>query len=342
MANAAIDDNRTKTLLGVSSTDGETPLKAEITATTGRLRVDTLITGDDATTTDVDDDNIAKAQSLPLIINENYIFDKTGDNWNRMQGSTDGYQFVRPIGIYNSAGNELDITAGGDLKTIITDGTDDADVVTNAATTDNLDGTKGLVTASVIYGRLSDTTVRPVDVDDSTHALTTIDYPHHEIHSGSYYCAFHNASGKNDGTTINIYMKTPAATKYVHIFTEWSTSGSAYFNIREAPTVTANSGTNGNVPMNHNRNLIANASGVFDNATTPVVNRYGKDVTVTAPGTLIHQEYAGTGRTSGGANRNSDEFILLANTAYVFEVESDAAGLTLSMVCKYYEHTDKN
>jgi hypothetical protein len=42
MADAERDQNRVTTLLGVSSTDGTTPLKAEITAATGRLRVDSV------------------------------------------------------------------------------------------------------------------------------------------------------------------------------------------------------------------------------------------------------------------------------------------------------------
>jgi hypothetical protein len=44
MADAERDQNRVTTLLAVSSTDGVTPLKAEITAATGRLRTDNVIT----------------------------------------------------------------------------------------------------------------------------------------------------------------------------------------------------------------------------------------------------------------------------------------------------------
>jgi hypothetical protein len=50
MADAKRDENRVPTLLGVSSTDGTTPLKAEITAATGRLRVDSLLTAGTAIT----------------------------------------------------------------------------------------------------------------------------------------------------------------------------------------------------------------------------------------------------------------------------------------------------
>ena len=65
---------------------------------------------------DVDDDNIAKSQVLPLKLNLPYVFSKTDDAWIRTQGSTDGYPFVRPFGIYDTAGHGLDINADGSLN----------------------------------------------------------------------------------------------------------------------------------------------------------------------------------------------------------------------------------
>ena len=187
MADAERDENRVTTLLAVDSSDGLTPLKAEITQTTGRLRVDTLITGDDATPTDVDDDDIAKAQSLPLIINENYIFDKSGDNWNRMQGSTDGYQFVRPIGIFDSAGHEVDINTSSQILT-------------------------------APYGEYD-----RYAQDASTETLITTSYAHHELHSGSsFVCTdLRNVST----TTFKWQVTTPAGTKYAHMIFDINCTG---------------------------------------------------------------------------------------------------------------------
>jgi len=182
---------------------------------------------------------------------------------------------------------------------------------------------------------------RALVADSSTNALVLIDHPHHEIHSGKMFNAFHSASGKNDGDTINIYFKTPNTTTYCHCFMQWSSSGAAYGRIYEAPTVTSNTGTNAIVVVNSNRNS-ANASAAVDNATSPAANKYGIDVTVTAPGTTVNSSYSGSAKQFGGESRNENEYVLKSNTAYVFEVESDAAGLTLGMRIDWYEHTDAN
>jgi len=84
-----------------------------LTDDTGALQVVATIALDE----DTDDDSIAKAQTLPLIINENYLFSKTDDAWIRVQGSDDGFQFVTIAGgIFDSGGHELAIDADGDIN----------------------------------------------------------------------------------------------------------------------------------------------------------------------------------------------------------------------------------
>ena len=183
------------------------------------------------------------------------------------------------------------------------------------------------------------TNSQEVRADTATRALEFIDYAHHEIHAGSHYTAFHSAEGKNAGTTINIYLKTPNTTKWFHMFSVWSASGAAYFRVYEAPTITANTGSH-SAPINNNRNSL-NLSAAIDNAAAPAANSISKDVTKTVDGTIILEEYAGTGKTVGGTVRNDAELILKQNTVYCFEVESDALGLTLSFILAWYEHTDQ-
>jgi hypothetical protein len=188
--------------------------------------------------------------------------------------------------------------------------------------------------------RSSDSTYQPVRLDQATHALKAVDYAHSEIHKGAHFMAHYYATGKNDGETINIYLKTPNTTKWGHMVMQWSASGAAFGRIREAPTVTSNTGTNGQAINNNNRN-VATASDMVDNATSPAAGKFGVDVTITAAGTIIYEEYAGAAKNQGGIGRNDEEIILDQNAAYVFEVESDAAGLTLSMNLLWYEHTNE-
>jgi len=199
------------------------------------------------------------------------------------------------------------------------------------------------------YNKFDDTwyLAEPV-IDSSTHARSVILYPHDEIHSGNYYDAWHTSTGKNDGTYITIYIKTANTDKLCHMEAMWQASGAAYFRIRRGPVVTANTGTSKAV---FNRcHTVTNTSGVFDNATTPVVNKCSTDVTIAnrtpaTPGVngglVVFEEYDGVGRTNPGGGRDRFERKLKKDTVYVFEVESDAAGLVLALQLGWYEHTDK-
>jgi hypothetical protein len=186
------------------------------------------------------------------------------------------------------------------------------------------------ITDGVQYARL----------DMISGSLEVIDYEHHEIHGGSSFSVSHYGTSKGDGDTINIYLKTPNTTKLCHVLFSWSSSGAAFGRIYEAPVITANTGTNGVAIFNRYRDS-ANASVVVDNATSPAANKVGIDVTKTGDGTILLVEYAGVAKSQGASHRGDSEFILKANTAYLFEVESDAAGLTLNSTIAWYEHTNK-
>jgi hypothetical protein len=177
-------------------------------------------------------------------------------------------------------------------------------------------------------------------LDMITGVLLNIDQEHHEIHGGSSFSVSHYGASKGDGDTINIYLKTPNTTKLCHILFNWSSSGAAFGRIYEAPEITANTGTNGVSIFNRYRDS-ANASVVADNATSPAANKVGVDVTKTGDGTIILVQYAGAAKSHGAMHRGDSEFILKANTVYLFEVESDAAGLTLNAEVDWYEHTNK-
>lgn len=200
----------------------------------------------------------------------------------------------------------------------------------------------------VMGGATSDTTVRTPHIDAITHALINIDYAHHEIHDGDSFMGYHTLTGKNDGTYLTIYLKTPVTNPQVHMFTQWQASGAAYFRIREGAVVTSDTGSHKAV-LNRNRTS-SNTSGVFDNEAVPVVNKISTDVTIadrTAStdgdkgGLVIWEEYDGVGKSVAGGSRNEMEIILKANKAYVFEIESDALGLVLALQLYGYEHTPK-
>ena len=179
--------------------------------------------------------------------------------------------------------------------------------------------------------------VYKIPVDTMTGALSTIDIAHHEIHEGETYQISHQGV-KNDGQTISAYLQTPNINTWAHILLNWSSGGAAFGRIYEAPTITANTGTSA-VAYNRNRNS-ANTSMVLNNATVPVAGACSTDATKTGDGTIIYTEYAGAGKQEGAMAREDHEFILKQNTKYLFEVESDAAGIQLSLNITWYEEAN--
>ena len=205
-------------------------------------------------------------------------------------------------------------------------------------------------TAKVFHYNKSDDTwyLAQAVLDQTTHAATTVTYPHSELHEGNYFDAWHTLTGKNDGTYLTIYFKTANTDKLPHLVATWQSSGAAYFRIREFPVVTANTGASHTI-FNRFR-AATTTSGFFDNAATPVVNKYMTDVTIAnrTPATvgvngglILFEEYDGIGKQTPGGGREMFERKLLKNTAYVYEVESDAAGLVLALQLGWYEHTDR-
>ncbi len=185
-------------------------------------------------------------------------------------------------------------------------------------------------------------------LDQTTHAAVGIDLAHAELHKGERFETWHTLTGINDGNYLTIYLKTANTDKLCHMFASWQSSGAAYFRIREAPVVTANTGSSKAI-FNKFR-ASTNTSGVFDNAATPIVNKCMTDVTIAnrtpaTPGVngglVIYEEFDGIGKQTPGGNRELHERKLLKNTAYVYEIESDAAALVLSLQFDWYERLDK-
>ena len=190
-------------------------------------------------------------------------------------------------------------------------------------------------------------------VDGMTTALKTISYEHHEIHSGSSFHAYYNiTTAATSGHQSGLYIKTPAAGgKLCHLIVAFQASVAADMSVCEAPVIAANTGTaHGVTIFNHYRDSIK-ASGCFDNATSPAVNKvtnlaeaaFNGDATWTT-GTVIMKEplVVGSGpKPAGGNTRGTQEWILKANTAYVFMITNTVATANVHHISlDWYEHTN--
>ena len=113
-----------------------------------------------------------------------------------------------------------------------------------ASESDNLDQLYGMVVAAALYGRLSSSLVRPLQLDDSTHAAKVMDYEHSEIHSNShYFIEDYTGSAEFDDTdVIDFCLTTDNSTKYTHLVFDYESTGESKLDIYEGATLTANTG----------------------------------------------------------------------------------------------------
>ena len=216
---------------------------------------------------------------------------------------------------------------------IISDGATTAEVTINTDQTDNLDGSSGLVTNSVQYGRISNDAVRPVQLDDATHVTTTIEYEHHEIHGGSHFFICGEVT-LGDGGTKDFQITTPNSAKWLHMTFQYESTQEILLQIYEDANVDAD-GTDVTA-YNNNRN----------STNTTEVSLLQYDGTVNTAGTAIFSSRSGVAgnvnKARQGFGERSREIILKQNTTYRFLFTSGGADNNFSYCGEWYEHTDKN
>lgn len=166
-------------------------------------------------------------------------------------------------------------------------------------------------------------------VDSVTGALETVDYAHHEIHSGSHYYI----SGYielSDTDTHYVKLVTPNTTTWSHFMFDIKSSGICVSTFDEG----ASGGMTGGaavVPINNNRNS-ANTSGVVITSGVTVATTY-----VTR---LENDKWGASGfkETIGGGSSRDDELILKQNTTYLRSFTSGADNNIIQFKASWYEH----
>ena len=191
------------------------------------------------------------------------------------------------------------------------------------------------VRAAKIYG-WNGTREREIGMDEITRVLTTIDYPHHEIHSGShFYITGHTTLGNNAGVDdiLRVKLVTPDTGKWAHFQWAISSTGTLEATLHEAA---AGGMTGGGpvTPLNNNRNS-PNTSGVV--ITSGVI-------APTTAGTLIDNAKWGASGFKveiGGGSGRDDEIILKQNTIYLRTFLSTTADNIIQFKASWYEHQNQ-
>ncbi len=200
-----------------------------------------------------------------------------------------------------------------------------------------------------LWGMISNTVARPLRVDSSTHTLQTIEYEHHEIHSGSSFTCNYENTTTNIGEMTVIAFNTPNTTKWIHFVADISSTGACYVLLCENTSIDVGEGTEITI-YNRNRNS-TNTSTVSSIEATPSageatsyneVQAAGANITTT---TTLERNYLGAGdkKTLGGSTRATQEWVLDQNQQYAVIVvaqTNDDAVTTITL--DWYEHTDKD
>lgn len=162
--------------------------------------------------------------------------------------------------------------------------------------------------------------------DAITGAFTTVDYAHHEIHSGSHYY-IEGIATMALGDSIMIKLVTPNTTKWAHFLWE-ITSSDVLTTILYEDVSGGMAGGSGITPLNNNRNSV-NTSGLTITQGVTIA---------TDLGTTISQCKWGTKQAGGGQSRE-DEIILKQDATYLRLFVSGANGNLVCFKAIWYEHT---
>jgi len=191
-----------------------------------------------------------------------------------------------------------------------------------------------------------------VNIDTATYAAMTIEYEHHEIHSGSSFACHYENFCTNAGEQTVIAFNTPNTTKWLHIVAVGSCTAVTRFSIVENPTIDNDEGTQLTI-YNRDRNETTKTSGVTSIESTPVANKAtsfneaqaeNANITETTQldSIIIGSGGAGASGGIGGSARAGAEWILKQNTQYAFIAESmDANNNYHTIELTWYEHTNK-
>lgn len=187
-----------------------------------------------------------------------------------------------------------------------------------------------------------------ISMDAATHALTVIDYEHHEIHGGSSYSCWYEQSVSDTGDKSIIALITPDTTKWLHLIIVVQSTAAAKASLYEAPTITDDAGDNVTV-YNRDRNS-SSTSNIINTSTNPDSTGNAMYFTelssgnVTGGTEIAHSHIAAAEgkKALGGENRGSQEWILKQNTAYAIVIESlNDDDNTHTIELDWYEHTNR-
>ena len=194
-----------------------------------------------------------------------------------------------------------------------------------------------------------------INIDPSTNAQTTIEYPHHEIHDGESFHIVYEAQTTNTGEMIAIAFYTPNTTKWLHLTARISVGSLTRAVLLESPSIDLDEGTNLAV-WNRNRMKKATLSGVLSLNAVQVQNMatsftaaqaLNANITVSAATIMDSFTLGSPGANPakggiGGETRATEEWVLEQGQQYALVgIAGSDDDNAMTLVMDWYEHQDK-
>ena len=177
-------------------------------------------------------------------------------------------------------------------------------------------------------------------VDKTTYARTTIDYEHHEAHSGSHYFAVGviDIPGAND--VLDMTWQMPGNTKWSHWIWSIYTEKALQWYVYEDATAT-NPLANTMTLFNSNRNStgVSGTTLKYEIQVDLAAANVDTSVASTDGAVLLKSGKLGDNKGGGGATR-AHELIMKQGSLYCLRAAASAAGY-LNFEMQWYEHQNK-
>ena len=181
--------------------------------------------------------------------------------------------------------------------------------------------------------KIEDSAGKTIRFDASTDSMQTIDYAHHEVHSGSHYFVVGGES--MDLSDVSWFsVDVPATDKEPHMTWGISSSKTLVFEVFEDSNA-----INGElIPARNSNRRSANTSGL--------TIRKNPGGTILASGEAIELSLFGAAggnkvQSTGGEASRETELILKSNTQYLFRITSYENTNLVSWRAAWYEHTPR-
>jgi hypothetical protein len=188
---------------------------------------------------------------------------------------------------------------------------------------------------TVLGALASDDTPRHAKLDTITHTLQTIDYAHHEVHSGSHFFFTYPFTLAATTDTQSIMLDTPDTTVWSHM--TFDLGGSAITEVWVYEDSSIANTTDYLTPYNNNRNST-------DSASLVISNLGDTGVTTTDTGTIIWHTKSGASSQQSRQSMqggNTEEIILKQNSLYRIHFETGTATNLCNLKLEWYEHQNK-